>query len=676
MNYLKYLTVLFLLIHTNSKCQEKLNIEFGKVSQKDFVLSSKIINASTNAVIIADVGHTDFVGNKEGWFTYVFKRKTRIKILNKNGLGAATVKVRLWKDDDTQEILEDLRATAYNLDGSKISETPLSKNDLFEDKLNKNLVDKKFTVPGAKEGSIIEYSYTIRSHFLFNLQSWEFQDMTYPCLWSEYDLEYPVTLNYITMRQGYDSFFVNKTAVGHASYSVANVNNDHPYAKQDEDFNVSVRTIKSHWIMKDIPPLNASGIEEYVFNLSDYIDKISFQEAGTFDGRTKDDVKNSWPRLTAELMLEGEFGRPILDDNFWLDDQIKSIIGNATDPLEQAKKIYYYVSSNYTCTSHFDKYIRTTLRDVFKKREGTVGEINLLLISMLRQKKIFADPVLLSTRDFGFNTADYPEISRMNYVICLVKIKDTKYYIDASVPLLGFGRLPINCYNGHARIISEKDSGSIYFYPSSVKEQNQTTVTIYNDDNGKVKGKYESSRGYYGSFDARREIAKKSVKEYFQNIQFPSGPEFSIENPGIDSLNQLEEPINVHYDFLVNKWKDGNVIYFSPMFTESYQENPFKAEDRKFPIEMPYPIDKFYLLNMEIPNGYAIEEIPKSAKVAFNGNDGFFEYLIAHDETNIQLKCHIKFNRANFARDEYNTLRDFFAFVVNKQSEQIVFKKK
>jgi hypothetical protein len=33
-------------------------------------------------------------------------------------------------------------------------------------------------------------------------------------------------------------------------------------------------------------------------------------------------------------------------------------------------------------------------------------------------------------------------------------------------------------------------------------------------------------------------------------------------------------------------------------------------------------------------------------------------------------------NKANFQPEDYNTLRDFFAYVVKKQSEQIVFKKK
>jgi hypothetical protein len=112
------------------------------------------------------------------------------------------------------------------------------------------------------------------------------------------------------------------------------------------------------------------------------------------------------------------------------------------------------------------------------------------------------------------------------------------------------------------------------------------------------------------------------------------------------------------------------------MLSEGFKENPFKATERKYPVEMPYPLDKTYILNMEIPNGYIAEETPKSAKVAFNEGEGFFEYLVQKDESRIQLRSHIKMKHAIFSNEDYNVLRDFFAYIVKKQSEQIVFRKK
>jgi hypothetical protein len=91
---------------------------------------------------------------------------------------------------------------------------------------------------------------------------------------------------------------------------------------------------------------------------------------------------------------------------------------------------------------------------------------------------------------------------------------------------------------------------------------------------------------------------------------------------------------------------------------------------------MPYPIDQEYVLTMEIPTGYEVEELPKSAQVSFNGGEGFFHYLIQKDENRVQLRSHVKLNHAIFAAEDYDSLRNFFAYILKKQNEQIVFKKK
>ena len=128
---------------------------------------------------------------------------------------------------------------------------------------------------------------------------------------------------------------------------------------------------------------------------------------------------------------------------------------------------------------------KQALQDVVKNQKGNVGEINLLLTGMLLRRGIVATPVLLSTREFGYNYPDYPVLSRLDYVICKAIIDDKVYYLDASYSNLGFGRLPANCYNGHARVIGKEDSASVYFLADSIKEKQIAIVRIFNDEGGK-----------------------------------------------------------------------------------------------------------------------------------------------------------------------------------------------
>jgi len=111
------------------------------------------------------------------------------------------------------------------------------------------------------------------------------------------------------------------------------------------------------------------------------------------------------------------------------------------------------------------------------------------------------------------------------------------------------------------------------------------------------------------------------------------------------------------------------------MLAEANKENPFKAAERLYPVEMPACFDETYIFNMEVPKGYKVEELPKSARVMLNENEGMFEYLIGENNGHIQLRCRTVIKKANFEPGDYQTLRDFFGYIVKKQAEQIVFKK-
>ena len=113
------------------------------------------------------------------------------------------------------------------------------------------------------------------------------------------------------------------------------------------------------------------------------------------------------------------------------------------------------------------------------------------------------------------------------------------------------------------------------------------------------------------------------------------------------------------------------------MFGEGYKENLFKSAVRTYPVEMPYTMDETYTFRMFVPEGYVVDEIPKSIRVNFN-EDGtsFFEYLIESKDDAVALRSRIKLNRSYYLPEEYEVLRDFFGLIVSKHNEQVVFKKK
>jgi hypothetical protein len=656
--------------------QETSSVSFGKISSNDFILpKSRVIDSNSNAVIIADIGKTNFVGNHKGWFSYVYKKYSRIKILNKKAFDAATIKILLYADQSSEEKTDGIEATCYNNENGNVVETKLDKRDIFSTRIDKHHIEKKFSIPAVKEGSIIEYTYMVTSDFYFHIPDWKFQNAEYPCLWSEYEINTPSLLTYIFLRQGIHPFVIDKKDEKPESYLISRKPDmsKEGLNHTDHEYEVSAIANKHRWAMKDLPAINT---DDHVYSPENFIDKIEFQLSQTYDGDVTLDVLNTWTRATNELLNSTDFGEAIQPEYFNEPVELQNVGKDQSNSLDLAKSIYYFVQNNFVCNNYYNKYISTSLQDVIKKKSGNVGEINLLLTAMLKKKNIKADPVLLSTRDYEENIPQYPILQRLNYVICRVVVDGKVYYLDASQPLIGFGRLSENCYNGHARIISKGDSMSVYFSPDSLDEAKVTSVYITNDRNNKntMIGSYESLPGYYESYDRRKEIKSIGFDEFFKKKEFVNGLKMQISNAGVDSLKLTENPVDIHYEFSFPTGND--FLYFNTMMGEGYSTNPFKAEDRKYPVQMRYPVDETYFINMEIPEGYLIEEIPKSAKITLNEDEGSFEYIIQKDENRIQVRSRIKLKKAIFRSDDYQSLRDFFTAIIKKQSEQIVFKKK
>ncbi len=247
-------------------------------------------------MILYEAGSTHFIGNNSNWFSYVYTCTRRIKIINKKAFGLATIKLPLYVDGDDAEVLSDVKAVTYNLDNGIVSSAEIDKSSIFSEVEGENNILKKFTLPALKEGCIIEYKYTITSPYEFRMPSWKFQSRTYPVLWSEYQVSIPTTLTYAFIKQGVDSFFINKAWEGKETYSINKEATDQDNFLKSNLLPVIATTVNHRWVEKDAKPLNP---ESYISSSDNYIDKIEFQLSSTYNGQDKSTVLNTWESLSA-----------------------------------------------------------------------------------------------------------------------------------------------------------------------------------------------------------------------------------------------------------------------------------------------------------------------------------------------------------------------------------------
>lgn len=660
----------YLLMATTSFSQKKNDYHrFGNVGVEDFAKKSYDIDTSADAVYLFDNASSHLVGNSSGTFSVVLEVQTRIRLLRKKSIDdLATVEIYMYKWNHDKDVMNDIDAATYNIENGKVVVTKLPKNAFYTIKSGDNQIIK-FTFPNLREGSIIEYSYKKTFPNYQYLPSWQFQGM-YPKLESVYETEVPDFFEFVTMNQGY-----LKIAKENVSFSADNYFIVDPDAKINMPTTIiSLRssTTKHNWDYRNVPGLKT---EPFISQLANYVQKVSFQfSAIAFEGESPKYFLHTWSQAAEDLLKDKDFGADLSKNNSWINDDLPAGINDIKDPLAKAEKIFFSVRDNNKSTTESGLYLTQSLKKVADAKSGNVADINLLLVAMLRNAGLSANPLILSTRDHGKAFDQYPIMEKFNYVIAELEIGDTMYLLDASDQSLGFNKLDPKCYNGNGRLISAKPS-LVDLSPNTLVENTVSSVFLINGENGQLTGTSSTLMGDIESANLRMQMKKETTESYFQKLMKSYSYPVKIENGHIDSLHKPGLPVSVQYDF---KFKLGDdIIYYNPILMENaYKTNPFKSAKRFYPVEMPYCMDETYILDMEIPEGYVVDELPKSEKALLNTKDGFYEYIIQQSDGHIQLRSRLKLYKATFEPAAYETLRNFFAFVVEKQNNQIVFKKK
>jgi Domain of Unknown Function with PDB structure (DUF3858)/Domain of Unknown Function with PDB structure (DUF3857) len=658
-------SILMCCINSYSQKESLEKIKFGEITNKDFEPNYKSIDSNAQAVILYYAGSAKYESNNSSWFNVIYTYHKRVRLINKNAFDAATIEIPLYKGEGAEDNIEKLEAATYVLENGIITKTKVDKESIFKDKVTKDFTIKKFTFPNLKEGCIIEYTYKIISPRTHYLRGFYFQDK-YPVIRTEYDISVPTLFNFVFLTGGYYDLNPKEVSKSYQTYNIFNING----SGSSRFFRYDATNVFSKWVLTNLPPLVR---EKYTTTIKNHVAKIEFQLSTlNFPNEPPKPIIRSWEEATKTLLKDEQFGLALSEKSRWLDDDIEKLIIK-NDTLATTKNIFNFVKNNFNCTNHDAMYMSEDLKTAYKGKKGNIIEINMLLTAMLKKADINAAPVLLSTRDNGVAYEAYPILNRFNYLITKAIINGKEYLLDASKKRNGFNRLPEECYNGYGRTIAEIPF-LIPLFADSLTETKTTNIYINNSEDGKqMQGSFSSNLGYFESFDLKEELSSNNIEDYFKKIKISYSYDIDLSNTSVDSLKLSDENVVIRYDFSFKL--DEDIVYFNPLLTEAYKTNPFTAATRNYPVEMPYATKEIININIEIPKGYKVDELPKSARVKLNETDGMFEYIIQADTETIQMRCKIEINKANFAAEDYESLREFYSYIVKKQSEQIVFKK-
>lgn len=668
------LLILFLLIFNHSNAQQS-QIKFGKPDLDDLKLEKYIPDTNANAVILSDIGSTNFVLSQANGVQIYFNRHIRIKVFNKNGLSQGNRKIFLYSTSGNKESITNVKGYTYNLNKNKIEKSKLKNRDVFEDQLTDNWRLISFAMPNVQQGSVIDIEYTIQSDFFFNLRTWSFQH-SIPARYSKFTLRIPEYFEYKTLFKGYHPIkLLEKSKVsGSMNVTIKEENDKKLFGRSKiENHKISYLENMSQWESHNIPPI----VEEpYVNNINNYITSIEFELASYKPPESiRKNFTDTWETIRTKLMDESYFGGIINNTNI-LKTEIETIEATSLSEFDRMVNAYEFTKNkirwNYKERLLADK----NIKKIYNEGVGNSADINLFLIAMLRMLDLKADPVILSTRDNGIIHPGQLMLSNFNYVIAKVKIDDKHYLLDATEKKCPYYMLPERCINGKGRLINKEYTEWVDLTTEQPYSYFCMLNLSLNDDND-LKGMMQNSRENYAALNFRYQVEQESNEEKFIEKMEENFDGLVIDSFHLANLDSVNAPIKDSYEVTLKNKIDvlGDFIYLNPLLYERIEENPFKLKERKYPVDYIYPRRRKYLLNFSIPQDYEVEELPQSTKYSLFDNSAEYIYNVHQQGNNIQLVTELNINRSIFTGDEYSSLKEFYDKVVAKQSEQIVLKK-
>ena len=321
------------------------------------------------------------------------------------------------------------------------------------------------------------------------------------------------------------------------------------------------------------------------------------------------------------------------------------------------------------------KYTDIGVKKAYKKGVGNSAEINLILTSMLRNAGLKANPVLVSTKNNGIPL--YPTLDGFNYIISKVNFTDGKYILlDATEKYSLPNILPYRALNWYGREILENGSSKKINLIPNIHTKESNTLYVKINDLGEINGMLRKSLVGHSAMFYRKKNSIKKEESIINSLE----EKYNIDVDELKILNQqlLDKPIVQSIKFSSDDFieKINGKLYFSPLFFLVTKENPFKSEERNFPVDYGMPWEDKFSVSITIPENYIVESFPKTMAIGLPENIGVFKFKTIIKGNKIRLSSILQINNSIISPQFYSSLRNFYKQLIEKQEEKIILVKK
>jgi hypothetical protein len=319
-----------------------------------------------------------------------------------------------------------------------------------------------------------------------------------------------------------------------------------------------------------------------------------------------------------------------------LREVVEEIRKNAASELDVVKNVFYWVQDNIRYIA-FEQGMRGHVPHsgsyVCEKRYGDCKDMANIIVNMLELAGIKSYHTWIGTRDIPYTYTEFPTPIVDNHMIATYISKDNQYYyLDATSNYTPFG-YPSSMIQGKEALIAKSPTQyELKVVPELSRDLNEMTDSVFVKLSGHdMIGNGSCFMGGYPKIFAGYQLDLGSEQEIKQNVTKLIGKgnnKFYLDSYHVSNLLDRSLPTGVEYTFrLADYYQDtGDEIYVNLNLTKDFYNKYINTATRKTPKEFEYNYVKEEYIEMEIPQGYAVEFVPEST----NHEGEYFGYDITY----------------------------------------------
>ncbi|MCM1178023.1 MAG: DUF3857 domain-containing protein [Clostridium sp.] len=633
----------------------KVNTKFDKVSPDEVKMRVYEPDTVASAVVLLDVSSTNMAFDAEGSLHLKTEHHERIKVFKEEGVSYGDYEIVYYTKLGMHEKVNGINVVTYNEENGQIVKTKMSKKYIFDEELTDNYRKVSFSAENVRAGSVIDVEYTVISYMY-----WDFDRICF---------QRDIPVNMLSYEVGIPEYVgVNRRMSGHVriDYSSEVRIGKFLAGTQYIDFKINVDKYKA----ERIPAMRK---EPYSYSYIQYLSGVSYDISYLdFPGRLTRHFSVKWEDVDKSMYESSITAR--LNDKCLFPDMVKAVMATDVPDTDKIMAIRNLVCSEVSWNGEYRLYpLRGS--QVYKEKTGSNADRNALVGSCLRAAGYTVDPILLKRRTSGVLLTGLPELNPYSTFILRIGTSDGKaYYLDTSSSDLYLNILPPDMIVSTARLLREPGRCQWVDLTGICKNAIAYIVNAKLDVNGMLSGELTAKFLGEDCYAFKKSYRKAGSEDEFIS-RFENSSSVNVTGHSFQNIDIPARECRFSCSFEKDPDIAGDRIYVRPFISEFHSDSDFSPMTRTCPVEFPYKYMINYIFNLEIPEGYSLEQVPENMSVSLPCLKSAYKVTHQRNGRKVSIALNFILSEVIGLQDDYQQIREFWQSICKTYDEVLVISK-